>query len=139
MNKEVREKNGLVYSIYAYLIPFENDGVIIGGFQTRNETVNETIAKVKDQWDIMKKEGINERELRDAKTYYKGSFSRNFTSTRSIASLLKVVQYYDLGTDYFDKRSEIIDNLKLKDINLLASELFNKNDLFFMIVGKRDI
>ena len=37
------------------------------------------------------------------------------------------------------KRSEIIDNLKLKDVNLLASELFNKNDLFFMIVGKRDI
>ena len=60
-------------------------------------------------------------------------------NTRSIASLLKVGQYYDLGTDYFDKRSEIIDNLKLKDINLLASELFNKNDLFFMIVGKRDI
>ena len=29
--KEVREKSGLVYSIYAYLIPFENDGVIIGG------------------------------------------------------------------------------------------------------------
>ena len=41
--------------------------------------------------------------------------------------------------DYFKKRSEIIDNLKLKDVNLLASELFNKNDLFFMIVGKRDI
>ena len=57
----------------------------------------------------------------------------------SIASLLKVVQYYDLGRDYFKKRSEIIDNLKLKDVNLLASELFNKNDLFFMIVGKRDI
>ena len=105
--KEVREKSGLVYSIY--------------------------------QWNMMKKEGINARELRDAKTYYKGSFSRNLTSTISIASLLKVVQYYDLGRDYFKKRSEIIDNLKLKDVNLLASELFNKNDLFFMIVGKRDI
>ena len=137
--KEVREKSGLVYSIYAYLIPFENDGVIIGGFQTRNETVNETILKVKDQWNMMKKEGINARELRDAKNYYKGSFSRNLTSTISIASLLKVVQYYDLGRDYFKKRPEIIDNLKLKDVNLLASELFNKNDLFFMIVGKRDI
>ena len=36
-------------------------------------------------------------------------------------------------------KDQNIDNLKLKDINLLASELFNKNDLFFMIVGKRDI
>ena len=37
--KEIREKNGLVYSIYSYLLPFELTGVIIGGFQTRNENV----------------------------------------------------------------------------------------------------
>ena len=43
--KEVREKSGLVYSIYSYLVPYQNDGVIVGGFQTRNETVNETIFK----------------------------------------------------------------------------------------------
>ena len=136
--KEVREKSGLVYSIYSYLIPYQNDGVIIGGFQTRNETVNETISKVKEQWEKIKKNGISARELRDAQTYYKGSFSRNFTSTLSLASLLKVVQYYDLGNDYFKKRSEIIDNLKINDINTLASKLFDKNNLFFMIVGKTD-
>ena len=37
------------------------------------------------------------------------------------------------------KRSEIIDNLKVKNINDLAKKLFEKNDLFFMIVGKPDI
>ncbi len=137
--KEIREESGLVYSIYSYLVPFENDGIIIGGFQTRNETVNETISKVKVEWEKIKNNGISPRELRDAKTYYKGSFSRNFTSTISIASLLKIVQYYNLGKDYFNKRSEIIDGLKLRDVNNLASKLFEKNDLFFMIVGKRDI
>ena len=112
--------------------------MIIGGFQTRNETVNKTISKVKEQWDRIKNDGISNKELKDAKTYYKGSFSRNFVSTLSIASLLKIVQYYDLGEDYFKKRSEIIDNLKLKEINDLASKLFEKNNLFFMIVGKRE-
>ena len=67
------------------------------------------------------------------------SFSRNFTSTISIATLLKVVQYYDLGKDYFANRSEIIDNLKLKEINSLASRLFDEKNLFFMIVGKRNM
>ena len=56
--KDVREESGLVYSIYSYLIPFENDGLIIGGFQTRNETVNKTISKVKEQWDRIKNDGI---------------------------------------------------------------------------------
>ena len=135
--KEIREKSGLVYSIYSYLIPLENNGVIVGGFQTRNETVNETVSKVKNEWERLKSDGITARELKDAQTYYKGSFSRNFTSTISIASLLKIVQYHNLGNDYFKKRSEIIDSLKLNEINDLASKLFEKNDLFFMIVGKR--
>ena len=78
-----------------------------------------------------KKEGISNRELKDAKTYYKGSFSRNFVSTISIASLLKIVQYYDLGEDYFKKRSEIIDNLKLKEINDWHQN-FLKGIIFFL-------
>ncbi len=137
--KEVREKNGLVYSIYSYLMPYEVDGVIIGGFQTRNKNVDETILKVKQEWKKMKNQGISANELKEAKTYYKGSFSRNFTSTISIATLLKVVQYYDLGKDYFANRSEIIDNLKLKEINSLASRIFDEKNLFFMIVGKRNM
>ena len=46
--KEIREKNGLVYSIYSYLMPYEKDGLIVGGFQTRNKTVGETIDKLRN-------------------------------------------------------------------------------------------
>ena len=137
--KEVREANGLVYSIYSYLMPYEYAGVIVGGFQTRNQNVGKTIEKVKTEWNRIKTEGITKIELQNAKTYYKGSFSRNFTSTLSIASLLMIVQYYDLGEDYFDKRDLIIDNLKLNELNNLAKNLFDSKNLFFMIVGEPKI
>ena len=137
--KEIREANGLVYSIYSYLLPYEYAGVIVGGFQTRNQNVGKTIEKVKTEWNRIKTEGITKIELQNAKTYYKGSFSRNFTSTLSIASLLMIVQYYDLGEDYFDKRDLIIDNLKLNELNNLAKNLFDSENLFFMIVGEPKI
>ena len=137
--KEIREANGLVYSIYSYLLPYEYAGVIVGGFQTRNQNVGKTIEKVKTEWNRIKTEGITKIELQNAKTYYKGSFSRNFTSTLSIASLLMIVQYYDLGEDYFDKRDLIIDNLKLNELNNLAKNLFDSETLFFMIVGEPKI
>ena len=137
--KEIREANGLVYSIYSYLMPYEFAGVIVGGFQTRNENVGKTIEKVKTEWNRIKTEGITKIELQNAKTYYKGSFSRNFTSTLSIAGLLMIVQYYDLGEDYFDKRDLIIDNLKLNELNNLAKNLFDSENLFFMIVGEPKI
>jgi len=137
--KEIREANGLVYSIYSYLMPYEYAGVIVGGFQTRNQNVGKTVEKVKTEWNRIKNEGITKLELQNAKTYYKGSFSRNFTSTLSIASLLMIVQYYDLGEDYFDKRDLIIDNLKLNELNNLAKNLFDSENLFFMIVGEPKI
>ena len=134
--KEIRERNGLVYSIYSYLLPFERTGIIIGGFQTRNENVKNTIQKVRDEWINIRVNGISKKELANAKTYFKGSFSRNLTSTVSIANLLMIVQYYDLGEDYFANRDLIIDNVKLNHVNKLVKNLFDNDKLFFMVVGK---
>ncbi len=134
--KEIRERNGLVYSIYSYLLPFERIGIIIGGFQTRNENVKNTIQKVRDEWINIRVNGISKKELANAKTYFKGSFSRNLTSTVSIANLLMIVQYYDLGEDYFANRDLIIDNVKLNHVNKLVKNLFDNDKLFFMVVGK---
>jgi len=134
--KEIREKRGLVYSIYSYLLPYENDGVVIGGFQTRNKSVFETIQSVKKEWEEIQKKGITKKEFENAKDYFNGSFTRNFTSTLSIARLLQIVQYYKLGDDYFKNRKEIINNLKLDKVNNVISEKFKSDKLFFMIVGE---
>ena len=137
--KEIREKNGLVYSIYSYLMPYEKDGLIVGGFQTRNKTVGETINKLRNEWLKIKEKGISKEELDNAKAYYKGSFSRNLTSTLSISKLLMTVQYYDLGDNYFLERDNIIDNINIKEVNEIAKNLFYEDQLFFMIVGKPEL
>lgn len=133
--KNIREKKGLVYSVYSYLLPFESDGVIVGGFQTRNKSVYETINSVKKNWKSMNTRGVSKEELSNAKAYFNGSFTRNFTSTSSIAALLKIVQYYKLGENYFQNREKIINNIDYEMVNRVASKYFKTENLFFMIVG----
>ncbi len=133
--KKIREEKGLVYSIYSYLVPYLNDGVILGGFQTKNESVNKTIELLKKEWSKIQTHGVTKKELEDAKSYFLGSFSRNFTNTRSIAGLLNTIQFYELGYDYFIKRKEIIKNLNIKNVNEICKKLFNPDQLFFKIVG----
>ena len=133
--KNIREKRGLVYSIYSYLIPYKGSGIIVGGFQTKNETVNRTIQLLKEQWKELQERGVTQQEFEDAKSYFIGSFSRNFSSTKSIASLLNTVQIFDLGIKYFDRRSSIINDLTLEYVNKVSSELFKPEELFFTIVG----
>ena len=43
LTKEIREKEGLAYSIYSYLLPLRNVGIIYGGVSTRNNRVDEVI------------------------------------------------------------------------------------------------
>ena len=136
--KNIREKKGLVYSVYSYLLPYENDGVLVGGFQTRNKSVYKTIKSVKKNWRDIQKKGISKDELENAKDYFNGSFTRNFTSTNSIAGLLQIVQYYKLGDNYFKRREEIINSVDLKKVNEVATQYFKSEDLFFMIVGEPD-
>lgn len=133
--KKIREQEGLVYSIYSYLASYENDGIIIGGFQTQNENLQKTIDLVKYEWENIKNKGVTLNEFEEAKSYFNGSFSRNFSSTMSIASLLSTVQFFDLGIDYFAKRKEIINQLSIKEINEVAKEMFDSDKLFFAIVG----
>ena len=108
---------------------------MMGGFQTRNKSVFETVNRVKEEWAKISKRGITKKELDEAKAYYKGSFTRNFTSTVSIANLLNIVQFYDLGKNYFSERDKIIEDLKLDDINDMIKTKFNSDNLFFLIVG----
>lgn len=133
--KKIRSEKGLVYSVYSYLSQFENNPFVIGGFQTKNDSVFLTIELIKKEWQNLKNNGISEKELKDAKSYFKGSFSRNFTSTSSIASLLNTLQYYELGIDYVKKREKIIEDVSLKDVNRVCLELFDKDELYFSVVG----
>ena len=134
--KSIREEKGLVYSIYSYLIPYSNNGFILGGFQTKNDQVDDVINLVKENWRLIGKEGITQKELDDAKSYYIGSFSRNYTSTGSIASLLNTIQIYDLGNKYFTDRTKIIEGISLNEVNYVAKELFKSEDLYFSVVGE---
>ena len=134
--KKIRKKEGLVYSIYSYLSPYHSDGLILGGFQTQNQYVYKTINLVKEEWDHIGELGLQKTEFEEAKTYFKGSFARNFTSTLSIANLLRIVQYYDLGKNYFNMRNKIIDQVEFGYANKLSKKLFNSDNLFFLIVGK---
>ena len=86
----------------------------MGAFKQGTNLSFETIENVKSEWKKLYKRGITKSELDNAKAYFNGSFTRNFTSTLSIARLLQVVQYYELGADYFIKREKIINSLNLE-------------------------
>ncbi|MGJ3260499.1 MAG: M16 family metallopeptidase [Rhodospirillales bacterium] len=134
--EEVREKRGLAYSVYSYLMPLDAAGAVMGGAATANARVAETLATVREVWRTFAAEGPTAKELDDAKTYLTGAFPLRFTSSSAIADMLVGMQEENLGIDYIEKRNSYIEAVTLDDARRVARELFQPAKLTFAIAGK---
>jgi zinc protease len=133
---EVREKRGLAYSVYAYLSPWRNAGLVTGGVATQNARVAESLAVIRDEWHRMADEGPSEAELAHAKTYLTGSFPLRLSSSGAVAGMLVGMQQQDLGIDYLDRRNDFIEAVTLEEARRVARSLYDVDALSVVVVGQ---
>jgi len=134
--EEIREKRGLVYSVYSYLVPYKQAGLLMGGAATGNKTVGEALTVIREQIKRLADEGPTAKELDAAKTYLTGSFALRFDTGNKIAGQLIGLQTGDLGADYIDKRNGLINAVTLEDVKRVARRLLDADDLIVTLVGK---
>ncbi|HUF44414.1 MAG TPA: pitrilysin family protein [Aestuariivirgaceae bacterium] len=134
--QEVREKRGLVYSVFSSLQPMRRAGLVFGGAATMNERAAETVAVVREELERMAVEGPTEEELDEAKTYLTGSYPLNFDSNSKIANQLLAIQEDELGIDYVNRRNGLIEAVRLEDVKRVARRLIDADGLVITVVGK---
>lgn len=132
---EVREKRGLAYSVYSYLLPLDAAALFMGGTQTRADKANETVGLIESEIKRLAEEGPTFDELERAKSYIQGSYALNFDTSTKIAAQLVQLQVDDLGIDYWTRRNGLIDTVTLDDVKRVASRLLN-GGVLFTVVGR---
>ena len=135
LTTEIREKRGLVYSVYSYLYRYDKYNFFFGGAETSNENVDKVIKIIKEEIMKVKKEGVSEEELKNAKNYLINSYVLRFDSNKKVASILLNTQMDGLSTDFFEKRNDYINSVSLKDIKKIASKILDENQIFFLVIG----
>jgi zinc protease len=131
--KEVREKRGLVYSIYSALAPLDHASLFMTSTATRGEAADETLALTMREIHRLAESGPTAEELAKAKSYLKGSFPLRFDTSTKIAAQLVSMQVEDLGIDYIDKRNAMIDAVTPADAKRVAKRLLDGNLLVAMV------
>jgi zinc protease len=134
--EEVREKRGLVYSVFSALQPLRHAGLLVGGAATMNERAAETIEVVRRELKRMAEEGPSEAELEEAKTYLVGSYPLGFDSNSKIASRLLQIQQDELGIDYVNRRDGLIEAVTIEETKRVAARLIDSDGLVVTVVGK---
>jgi zinc protease len=136
LGKEIREKRGLSYTVYARLTPFDHGGMFTGGFATRTEETHTALAVLKDTLDTFVKEGPSAEELSQAKQYLVGSFVINLDSNADLAGFLINMQHNRLGIDYLKRRDELIGAVTRNDVTAQARRLLDTRKLIIIKTGK---
>lgn len=134
--QEVREKRGLTYGVYSYLVPKDLASVYMGSVASSNDRIAEAIDVVRAEWERIRTDGVTEKELSDSKTYLTGAYPLRFQGNAQIAGILVGMQMQGLPIDYVATRNDQVNAVTLEDINRVAAELYDPEHLHFVVVGK---
>ncbi len=133
--KEVREKRGLAYSVYSYLLPLDSTSLFMGGTQTRTDKAKEAVGLIEEEIKRLAQSGPTEEELDKSKSYLKGSYALNFDTSTKIAAQLVQLQVDELGIDYWERRNGLIDAVTLVDVRRVAKRLLD-GGVLTTVVGR---
>ena len=133
---EVREKRGLTYGVYSYLVLREHVNLMMGQVSSSNDSVAEAISVIRDEWAKMAENGLTQEELDTAKTYLTGAYPLRFDGNARIANILTAMQFDDLPINYIDTRNSKVEEVTLEDIKRVSKRLLKPEDLHFIVVGK---
>jgi zinc protease len=133
--QEVREKRGLAYSVSDSLVWLDHAAVLLGGTATRADRAGETVDLIEKEIRHFAEDGPTAGELVEAKRYLNSAFVLNLDSSTKIAALLVQLELDGFGTDYFSRRTAMIEAVTLDDARRVAKRLLDKG-LLVTVVGK---
>ena len=133
--QNVREKQGLVYSIFSELNPFRDVGMLSVYAGTSRESAPKVVRSIVHEFCELKKQAISQEELKRAKDQLKGSLMLSLeSSTARMSNLARQEMYYD----HFLSMDEIINRIQAvsaEDLLRSANELFQPELIAVTVLG----
>ena len=116
LTEEVREKRGLVYSVYSYFMPMAELGPFQIGLQTKKDQAGEALKVVNATVAKFIQIGVTEKELKAAKDNITGGFPMRIDSNGKILDYLSVIGFYKLPMTYLDDFNKSVAKVTTKQI-----------------------
>jgi len=133
--QNVRENQGLAYSIFSDLNPYHDAGMLCVYAGTAREKTERVISCVIDEFRSMKAEPITEEELRRAKDHLKGSILLSLESSSARMSNLARQEIYFGRFFSTDEVTAAIEKVTRDEIQALARELLRPEKIGVAVLG----
>ncbi|MFZ1050297.1 MAG: pitrilysin family protein, partial [Candidatus Sulfotelmatobacter sp.] len=133
--QNIRERQGLAYSIYSDLNPYRDTGCLAVYAGTSLASAAKVVQSVVSEFRNLKNEPVPEEELRRSKDQLKGSLMLSLeSSTARMSNLARQEMYFDRFQD-LDELIEKIEAVTAEDLQSLAQEFFKTESIAVTALG----
>jgi predicted Zn-dependent peptidase len=133
--QNIRERQGLAYSIYSDLNPYRDTGCLAVYAGTSLASAAKVVQSVVSEFRKLKNEPVTEEELRRSKAQLKGSLMLSLeSSTARMSNLARQEMYFDRYYD-LDELIAKIEGVTSEDLTSLANEFFKTESVAVTALG----
>ncbi len=133
--QNIRERQGLAYSIYSDLNPYRDTGCLAVYAGTSLSSAAKVVQSVVSEFRKLKNEPVSEEELRRSKAQLKGSLMLSLeSSTARMSNLARQEMYFDRYYD-LDELIARIEAVSSEDLTALANEFFKTESVAVAALG----
>ncbi|MBK5274229.1 MAG: insulinase family protein [Desulfuromonadales bacterium] len=134
--QEVREKKGLAYSVYAYVISHADSGALVVYSGTEQKHCREVLDIALAEMKRMKNEPVTQAELDSAREQIKGNLLMSLESSDSLMTRLAKNVIYLGRHQPIENILAGFDAVRITDVMDIAGRLFDGECLNLEVMGK---
>ncbi|PSB27240.1 M16 family metallopeptidase [Stenomitos frigidus] len=135
---EVRSRQGLAYSVYAYWGPqYDYPGLFVAGGQTRSDATVPFIKSVRTEIETIRKAPIAPAELAFAKDSVLNSFIFNFQQPNQTLSRLLRYEYFGYPNDFIFRYQKGVAATTIADVQRVAKTYLKPENIVTLVVGNQ--
>ena len=133
--QNIRERQGLAYSVFSELNPYTDTGCLAVYAGTSLESARKVVDCVLKEFSELKQQIVPAEELRRAKDHLKGSLMLGLESTSSRMSNLARQQMHFGRFFSLDELVESIEKVTADEVQRVAQDFFQEKDVALTVLG----
>ena len=135
---QVRSRQGLAYSVYAYWGPqYDYPGLFVAGGQTRSDATVPFIKSVRTEIETIRNAPIAPTELAFAKDSVLNSFIFNFQQPEQTLSRLLRYEYFGYPSDFIFRYQKGVAATTIDDVQRVAKTYLKPENIVTLVVGNQ--
>jgi zinc protease len=138
INLNLREDKGYTYGARSSFDGNKDFGTFTASAGVRTDATSDSIVQFEDEIRKYAAHGITEDELAFTRRALGQSDAREFETPMQKLVFLAQIQEYDLDDNFVDVQNRILAQIGEKQIDQLASELLDADDMIILVVGDKE-